>query len=137
MFGYGIYLQLLDDIQDIKEDLSANSRTMFSCNGKRYIDEFVNQTIHFGRTALEELKCFDKPLTSEFLELMNQSIETMIIESMGLNPDSYSLKWLNQIEKHSPLHFEFIRQKKAQSKSQRYAIFRKYFDQAKPEMIKV
>lgn len=132
LFGYGVYLQLLDDIQDVKEDADASTKTMFSCLPGHSLGEFVNKTIHFGRKALEEMRCFESPDSRDFIELMNRSIETMIIESVGLNSSGYSEPYLGEIEKHSPLHFEFIRQKRAQSKSQRFAFFQKYFDMAKP-----
>jgi len=134
LFGYGIYLQLLDDIQDMKEDTDANTNTMCSSLNSKNLGEFVNKTIHFGRVALEEMKCFDAPNVDVFLELMNRSIETMAIESVGLNESGFSKRYLSEIEQFSPLHFEFIRSKKSESKSQRLAMFRKYFEQVKPEL---
>ncbi len=135
LMGYGIYLQLLDDIQDIKEDTDAHTKTMCTYLGTQQLGEFVNRTIHFGRVALEEMKCFEAPNVDVFLNLMNRSIETMIIESVGLNDSGFSENYLVEIEGFSPLHFDFIRQKKSQSKSQRFAMFRKYFDQAKPAAV--
>ncbi len=130
LFGYGIYLQLLDDIQDVKEDTGAHTKTLFSClNGTPDLGNFVNRTIHFGRAAMEELRCFGGAEMDTMLRLMNRSIETMIIESVGLNPQFYSEKYLQNLEKHSPLRFGFIRQKRAQSKSQRLSLFKRYFDQ--------
>ena len=130
LIGYGIYLQLLDDIQDIKEDADASTITMFSSLDNIELSNFVNRTIHFGRATLEEMKCFDASHVDVFLNLMNRSIETMIIESVGLNDSGFSENYLAEIEKFSPLHFDYIRQKKSQAKSQRFAMFRKYFDQA-------
>lgn len=135
LIGYGIYLQLLDDIQDIKEDATALTNTMCTSLKKSDLDEFVNRTIHFGRTALEEMKCFEAPNVDVFLNLMNRSIETMIIESIGLNETGFTENYLVEIEKSSPLHFDFIRRKKSESKSQRFAMFKKYFEQVKPEQI--
>lgn len=135
LIGYGIYLQLLDDIQDIKEDLNAHTNTMCTAFNPFELGEFVNRTIHFGRTALEEMKCFEAPNVDVFLNLMNRSIETMIIESIGLNDSGFTENYLTGMEKFSPLHFDFVREKKSQSKSQRFAMFKKYFDQAKPEQI--
>ncbi len=130
LFGYGIYLQLLDDIQDVKEDADAQTKTLFSClDGTPDLGSFVNKTIHFGRIAMEELRCFNGTEMETMLRLMNRSIETMVVESVGLNPDSYSEKYLQTLEKYSPLRFEFIRQKRTQSKSQRFSMFKKYFDQ--------
>lgn len=128
LFGYGVYLQLLDDIQDVKEDAGANTKTMFSYLNGEDLGKFVNKTIHFGRAALEEMKCFELPLSNTFLSLMNRSIETMIIESVGLNKAFYSEEFLNELNRYSPLQFEFVRMKKSQSKSQRLSLFRKYFE---------
>jgi hypothetical protein len=131
LFGYGIYLQLLDDIQDVKEDAEAQTKTLFSClDGTPDLGAFVNRTIHFGRIAMEELRCFSGTEMETMLRLMNQSIETMVIESVGLNPQSYSKGYLQTLEKYSPLRFEYIRQKRTQSKSQRFSMFKKYFEQA-------
>ncbi len=130
LMGYGIYLQLLDDIQDAKEDADAETTTVCSKLTGEPMEQFVNQTILFGRTALEEMKNFGLQESNVFLNLMNKSIETMIIESVGLNDAGYSREYLSLMEKHSPLHFEFVREKRSQSKSHRLAMFRKIFEQS-------
>jgi hypothetical protein len=84
---------------------------------------------------LEELKCFKAPNVDVFLNLMNRSIETMAIESTGVNEAGFTKEYLAEMERFSPLHFDFVRQKKSQSKSQRFALFQKYFEQAKPELL--
>ena len=133
LFGYGVYLQLLDDIQDMKEDADSNTKTMCSALQNNNLGEFVNQTIHFGRAALEEMKCFEATNVDVFLNLMNRSIETMAIESVGLNNSGFSNEYLMTMERYSPLHFDYIRDKKSQLKSQRFALFQKYFEKAKPQ----
>jgi len=135
LFGYGVYLQLLDDIQDLKEDSLADTKTIFSCTEKRNLGNYVNQTINFGRTVLEEMKCFPGAEDGAFLELMNRSIETMIIKSVGLNNNWYTDEYIDLLEKYSPLHFEFLRQKKTESKSKHFSIFQRYFSQAAPEKV--
>jgi hypothetical protein len=81
------------------------------------------------------MKCFKAENVDVFLNLMNRSIETMAIESVGLNETWFSKDYLVEMERFSPLHFDYIRQKKSQSKSQRFALFQKYFDQAKPAAV--
>jgi hypothetical protein len=130
LFGYGVYLQLLDDIQDVKEDSLAFTKTMFSCLPEEKLGACVNRTVHFGRMALEEMRCFGGAQNDEFIQLMNRSIETMIIESAGLNGTWYTKEYLYDLEQFSPLHFEFVRRKRAESKSQRFALFQKYFESA-------
>ncbi|HPF51712.1 MAG TPA: hypothetical protein PK335_09050 [Draconibacterium sp.] len=132
LFGYGVYLQLLDDIQDVKEDAEASTKTMYSCVSSDSLGAFVNKTIHFGRRALEEMKCFERAGNDKFIDLMNRSIEAMTIESVGLHPSSYTNDYLDEIEKYSPISFAFVRRKREQSKSQRFAFFQKYFETVKP-----
>lgn len=131
LFGYGVYLQLLDDVQDAKEDADACTKTLFSgLDSCHSLDIALNRTIHFGRKALQEMSCFESPVTKTMLRLMNRSIEIMAIESVALRQDAYSADFLSKLEEYSPLRFEFLRKKKSQSKSQRFAIFKKYFEQA-------
>jgi hypothetical protein len=108
---------------------------MCSYLNKNNLGEFVNRTIHFGRVALADMKCFEATNVDVFLNLMNRSIETMAIESVGLNDSGFSKEYLAEMEQFSPLHFDFVRQKKSQSKSHRFALFQKYFEQAKPELL--
>jgi len=98
------------------------------------LGKLVNKTIHFGRKALDEMRCFEGVKNDSFLDLMNRSIETMIIESVGLNNTWYEISYLENLEKYSPLHFSFVREKRAQSKSQRFAMIQKYFDQVGPNV---
>jgi hypothetical protein len=131
LFGYGIYLQLLDDVQDAREDAEASTKTLFSgMSGICCLDSMLNRTIHFGRIALQEMSCFGSDKSETMLRLMNRSIETMAVESAGLNPGSWSEEYLAALEEYSPMRFEFLRQKKSQSKSQRLSLFKKYFEQA-------
>ncbi len=131
LFGYGVYLQLLDDIQDIKEDTAGNTKTLFACRGASVnLETFLYKTIHFGRKAMEELRCFDGTEMNSMLGLMNRSIESMTIESVGLNLEPFSDECLHNLEVHSPLRFEYLRIKKSKSKSQRLSLFKKYFEQA-------
>lgn len=136
LFGYGVYLQLLDDIQDAEEDAKANTKTLFSCRRNPSDKEaYINRTVDFGRKALGELRCFSSTKSIPMLRLMDRSIGTMLIESVGLNPEGYSSAWLQQIEKHSPLRFKFIREKRAKSKSQRFDMFKKFIEQVPADII--
>ena len=83
---------------------------------------------------MNEMRCFKRLENDNFLKLMNKSIETMIIESVGMNPENYSPEYLQILESNSPLRFNYIRKKRSQSKSQRFAFFKKYFEQASPEI---
>ncbi len=56
-FGFGVWLQMADDIQDISEDIQSETRTLFTNNGdqqKRV--HLTNKTFHFGRRVIEDIK---------------------------------------------------------------------------------
>jgi hypothetical protein len=53
LFGMGIYLQLLDDLQDITDDMRTNISTFFSHYAQQQpIDAAVNRFLYFGERVL-------------------------------------------------------------------------------------
>lgn len=135
LFAYGVYLQLLDDIQDIKEDVESSVKTAFTSATTEEMGALVNRTIHFGREVMDEMNCFPAILENDFIGLMNRSIETMLIESVGLNHESYAPDYVKTMEEHSPLQFSFVREKKKAAKSQRMVLFEKYFSRTEMEEV--
>lgn len=120
LFGYGIWLQLADDIQDIAEDQAEDVKTLFSsAKQKSEIAEAMNRTFHFGRTIISDLGCFPSEICDDFGRLMIHSIELMIIQSAGLNSGYFSETYLHKMEEYSPLHFEYIRKMRKKGNSNR------------------
>jgi hypothetical protein len=131
LFGYGIYLQVLDDIQDIKEDSEAGVKTLFSCAGRNgNLDWLVNKAINFGRSVLLELNCFRFTNAVPFYSMMQKSLEAMIIQSVGQNEKSYSAAFCSEMEKYSPIGYSFIRRKKNKNKSLRFSMFQGFLSKA-------
>ncbi|PIF06416.1 MAG: hypothetical protein CSA36_01645 [Draconibacterium sp.] len=127
LFGYGIYLQLLDDIQDLKEDAASDTDTLFTsiCKDKRQL--LVNKTVHFGQQVVSEFDCFPFCYANDFAGLILHSVEVMLIESVGLSDGWYSVDYIDKMNEYSPLGYTFIK-KKSKSKSQRLQLFKKYFE---------
>jgi hypothetical protein len=120
LFGYGIWLQLADDIQDIAEDQSEDVKTLFSsARQKSDVAVSMNRTFHFGRTIISDLGCFPSAICDDFGRLMVHSIELMIIQSAGLNPGHFSETYLNEMEEFSPLRFDYIRKMRKKGSSRR------------------
>lgn len=128
LFGYGVYLQVFDDIQDVKEDLASSLRTLFSSITTEKRNIFVNKTCHFGRRVMEEMGAINKRPGNDFENLMLGSIETMLIESVGINNEYFEAPYIAKTEKYFPLHYDFTRKKRAENKSKRIEIFQKYFN---------
>ena len=113
LFGYGAYLQLLDDIQDVEEDYAAGLMTVFS--GEVFLsslDEKLNKTYWFGEKVMESLEYFNGQHIELFKSLMRKSMDLFIIEAIAQTPDAYSEKYAADFELSSPFHFSYIRKRK-------------------------
>ena len=115
LFGYGAYLQLLDDIQDLEEDHAAGLMTVFSESAFRVLlDEKLNKTYWFGEQVMESLEFFDGQHIELFKSLMRRSMDLFITEAIALVPHAYCRKYVSEFESFSPFHFSYIRKRKKQ-----------------------
>jgi len=118
MFGYGAYLQLLDDIQDLEEDHQAGLMTVFSESAFQIpLDEKLNKAYWFGEHVMESLSFFDGQHLDLFKSLMRRSMDLFITEAIAQVPDAYSRKYVAVFERYSPFHFSYIRRRKDQFSS--------------------
>jgi len=115
LFGYGAYLQLLDDIQDVEDDHEAALTTVFSVSAFREpLDSKLNKTYWFGENVMESLDFFCGQHIELFKSLMRRSMDLFITEAIAQVPDAYSPKYVTGFENFSPFHFIYIRKRKAQ-----------------------
>lgn len=113
LFGYGAYLQLLDDIQDIKEDRDAGLKTIYTRNHMP-LEMKINKTWWFGEQVMQRLPLLGGDQLDVFGSLMRKSMDFFIIESIAQNPDLYNRQYRNAIEAYSPFKFEYIQNQKSQ-----------------------
>ncbi len=124
LYGYGAYLQLLDDIQDAKDDLNGPIRTVFSDQiRKGDLDCLVNKTYWFGDEVMKSLPFFKSPCNGIFKALMRKSMDLFIIEAIAQFPDAFSDKYLQETEPFSPFSFDYIRKRKQSMEPYRELIF--------------
>ena len=110
LFGYGAYLQLVDDLQDVGEDSRANVRTIYSVvSGKSKLDELINQTYNFGNRILSGCDLFSVDENACLFEIMKKGSKLLLIGAVGLTSEYYSSSHVEKMEEHSPFHFSFIR----------------------------
>jgi hypothetical protein len=112
-FGYGVWLQLADDIQDISEDIQNETRTLFSADrDQQKRVRLTNKTFHFGRSILENIKYCNTDVSIPFGKVILQSIEWMMIQSAGTNNGFYPEEYTQNMEPFSPLRFQFLKDTK-------------------------
>ncbi len=123
LFGYGVWLQLLDDVQDIKEDLQEGVNTLFTFQGSQTdITGAVNRTFHFGRELIHEIDCFPSDRTIDFGGLMLHAVEQMLNQAAGMNPERISPDYAAELERFSPLSYNYIREMKKKGSSSRMSL---------------
>ncbi len=109
LFGYGAYLQLLDDIQDAREDRAAGLHTIFS-RGDEVLEAKVNRTYWFGEGVIRGLPLFGRHHLDVFASLMQKSKDLLIIGAVAQHPELYSPEYLSAMEEHSPFRSSYIQQ---------------------------
>jgi hypothetical protein len=109
LFGYGAYLQLIDDLQDVKDDLSNGFNTIFSDkSAKHSLDILSNRLFHFGKRVIPECNLLHVNKSISIIEIMRKTNELLIIGAIGSGGNCFSSSYLSQIEDHSPVRFSFL-----------------------------
>jgi hypothetical protein len=113
LFGFGAYLQMLDDIQDLAEDAQAGLMTIFSKTAcQSPLDEKLNKTYRFGGEVMKSLDRFDGQKLDIFKSLLRKSMDLFVTEAIAQNPQAYSSNYSSKFEEFSPFHFNYIRNQK-------------------------
>jgi hypothetical protein len=129
LFGFGTYLQLIDDIQDVAEDSNAGQLTVFSqISPARTLDEFTARTFHFGDKVFDLIGCFPGEKIMAFRNLMKKSVETMLIETILLNDKYYSPEFINKVEGGSPLSISYLKKRRGKLSPNRISYMKKIIE---------
>jgi hypothetical protein len=110
LFGYGVYLQLVDDLQDVQDDSHAGLSTVFSqASGHTPLDRLTSRTYHFGTTVMERLHSFEGHNVSSFVDLMTRTTVMQLIEGAGLADKLHSESYVRRLEAYSPFRFSCVK----------------------------
>jgi hypothetical protein len=138
-FGFGAFLQFVDDIQDVKGDMDEQLETLFTRAAKnRQLEQLVNQSIDFGWVVMGNLEGFSGNNLESMSSLMIKSNSFLLTEAVGLNSDLYAPAYVERFEAYSPFRFEFIRKRRSNLESNRISLMKKIgafvFDEASMAM---
>lgn len=108
-FGYGIILQLADDLQDVTEDLNNKHMSIMSMQAGLYsLDKTVNQLINFTQNTLDEAKTFETEDQIEIKNIIFQSIQNLILFSAINSIEYFSKEYKEKLLKSIPFRKSFI-----------------------------
>lgn len=113
MFGYGVFLQLADDLQDVKEDYTNKHMTLFSqLSNKFSLDALANRLFHFMDYVLNEKTYFSKESIKNLRKLISVSCTFLIFEAIAKNKNLYTKKYIKALEAHFMFRFSYVKKLK-------------------------
>ncbi|KAB3531109.1 class 1 isoprenoid biosynthesis enzyme [Alkaliphilus serpentinus] len=118
-FAYGTFLQIIDDLQDVEEDMKNGHMTIFSqVAGKWPLDPLVNKLFWYIEKVLGSFYINEGKDKEMLKNVIRESCRTMIMEAISTNKRFFSKKYLKDIEEYSMLRLTYFRKlKKKFSKS--------------------
>lgn len=109
LFGYGVVLQLLDDLQDATVDRAAGHRTLFStAAGRLPLDALAGRLARFSSEILGAAERFDAPGWPRVLELIRRNCPLLLVQAVGDQRGLFTRSFVRRLERHSPVPFAAV-----------------------------
>lgn len=109
-FGYGVLLQLCDDLQDTKQDLKNGHMTIFSQTAEKWpLDEITNALFHFSGKLLDSDRAFLSKPGNEMKAFLKKNIVSLLLEAISQNSNLYSRGYIRSIQKYYPFRMTYTK----------------------------
>lgn len=102
IFGLGVFLQLRDDLEDVRDDRRAGVTTVFSAHADDRLDEPTARALAVGQAVLDRLACFSAAQAAPIRDIMRRSLQLTIIDAAAGFQDLYGSEYLETLERRSP-----------------------------------
>ena len=114
VFAWGALLQLVDDLQDIRQDRREGALTIFTqAVGRVPLDELTTHTLSFGQKVMRRMD--QMPIRCQALkEMIQKSYVSLLVWSAGECGELYSRDYLAELETHSPFRFASVAKRRKQ-----------------------
>jgi hypothetical protein len=105
-FGFGTYLQLADDIQDLVMDQKNKHATIFSLPaGMNSLDNLANKLLNFIERSVDAKLDENNQNEKALKELIMKNCFLLILEAIGKNRTYYSQRYRQKMERYFPIRF--------------------------------
>ncbi|MDF2587468.1 MAG: hypothetical protein K0S41_1309 [Anaerocolumna sp.] len=102
--GFGFFLQLVDDLQDIKEDSLHGNQTLFTLDTSiNHVEEMVNRLLHF---VFDLTECYQAENTF-FKHFILPNCYQLIYSSVNRSKEFFSPEYLRNIETFLPVTYSY------------------------------
>jgi len=107
-FGYGVFLQLLDDLQDARADRRAGHATLFS-TAALPLDRPASRLYRFMHRVVDESERFRGRRYAARRDLILRNCRTLLIGAVAEEPRLFSRTFRRALERRWPLDFRALR----------------------------
>ena len=112
-FGYGVMLQLLDDLQDLPEDRAAGHWTLFTRTAwTKQVESLTNRLWTFMHAVLNSRNCFTSSRCLEIRDLIRRSSTMLMLRAIAECDELFSSEYLQHMERISPLRFAYLKRQR-------------------------
>jgi len=109
MFGYGVLLQLMDDLQDFADDLASGHDTLFARQAAvGHLDELTSKFWQFSEAVLWSVTGFEAPVLHRVKALLRDNCKLLLLQTVARNPGYYSAAFSENMEACSPFSFSYM-----------------------------
>ena len=109
LFGYGVVLQFIDDLQDMREDTSAGHSTVFTRAGRTGpLDGVTARLINFTCDTIRLLNGLSPGGGISLSRLIEGSCIFLILEAVARYSHLYTGAYLRAVEEFSPLRLSYL-----------------------------
>ena len=110
MFGFGVVLQLADDLQDVITDVNNRHMTIFSQIATKWkLDNLTDKLFNFIDEVIAGDETFDSPQLNELKGLIQYNCHFLMFQAIAKNKKFYTRAYLKKIEVFSPFRFSTMR----------------------------
>lgn len=110
LFGYGVFLQLLDDLQDAAANQKAGHLTVFSqISGRWPLDRLASRLFWLIRRVLASSPRFAGPACAAVNDLIERNCTALLVSAVADNQGLFSRPYVRALEARWPLDFAALR----------------------------
>ena len=109
-FCYGVFLQLLDDLQDVKVDMGAGHQTLFTSAAREGpLDDVTARLTRFIDAALDSTPVLGAREHADCLDLIRRNCRALLVGVVAEHPELFTRGFRRELERQWPLSLSAMR----------------------------
>ena len=109
MFAYGVLLQFMDDLQDLRDDLANGHMTIFTRQTRLGpLDGITARLWAFTRKVLWSFSPFASAQSCSLNSLVQDNLRLLLLQSVARNQEFFTPGFVRALEAASPVRFGYL-----------------------------